>query len=60
MKMTEGRAYFAISNRHRISFSLSPTYLLTRLEVDTLKKVPPVISLAQALANSVLPVPGGW
>jgi len=47
-----------ISNSRRTSFSDSPLYLEVRVEEDTLKKVVPH-SVATALANMVLPVPGG-
>lgn len=47
-----------ISKSSRTSFSDSPLYLLARLDVETLKNVVPH-SVATALANMVLPVPGG-
>ena len=36
-----------------------PTYLDIKSEAETLKNVPPCISVAQALAKNVFPVPGG-
>lgn len=47
-----------ISNSNLTSFSDSPRYLEVSVEDDTLKKVVPH-SVATALANMVLPVPGG-
>lgn len=47
-----------ISNNRRTNFSDSPLYLDVSVEEDTLKKVVPH-SVATALANIVLPVPGG-
>lgn len=46
------------SKRARTSFSESPRHLLTSVEADILKKVVRH-SVATALANMVLPVPGG-
>merc|ERR1719270_559877 len=56
--MVLGAEKLAISNNNLTSFSLSPLYLLVRVLLDTLKKVVPH-SVATALANMVLPVPGG-
>ena len=47
-----------ISNKILTNFSDSPLYLDVRVEEETLKKVVPH-SVATALANMVLPVPGG-
>mmetsp|Transcript_17720 Transcript_17720/g.44668 ORF Transcript_17720/g.44668 Transcript_17720/m.44668 type:complete len:202 (-) Transcript_17720:203-808(-) len=58
MKMMEGAAARAMSNRQRTMRSLSPRYLDASVADDTLKKVHPV-SVATALASMVLPVPGG-
>lgn len=48
----------AIENRVLTNLSLSPTYLDTKSELDTLKNSASH-SVAQALANKLLPVPGG-
>lgn len=37
----------------------SPTYLDIKSDAETLKNVPPCISVAQAFAKNVFPVPGG-
>jgi len=46
-------------NFKRLYFSDSPTYLEIRSEEEIEKKVPSV-SVAQALARKVFPVPGGY
>mmetsp|Transcript_22594 Transcript_22594/g.39013 ORF Transcript_22594/g.39013 Transcript_22594/m.39013 type:complete len:279 (-) Transcript_22594:491-1327(-) len=57
-KITLGCCSRAISNSAFISFSPSPRYLEVTLEAEMEKKQNPD-SLATALANRVLPVPGG-
>lgn len=54
-----GLYFLAISNKDLSVFSASPTYFDIKSEEETLKKVPPCISVAQALAKKVFPVPGG-
>ena len=58
MNITDGAWCRAVSNRHRTSFSLSPRHLDVNVAALTLKKVVPATP-ATALANSVLPEPGG-
>jgi hypothetical protein len=59
MKIILGLAFLAYSNNALKVFSDSPTYFDIKSEADILKNVPPCISVAQALAKNVLPVPGG-
>ena len=40
-------------------FSDYPTYFDIKSDAEILKNVPPFISVAQALARKVFPVPGG-
>lgn len=40
-------------------FSDSPTYFDIKSDAEMLKNVPPFISVAQAFARKVFPVPGG-
>eukprot|EP00116_Pleurobrachia_bachei_P008493 sb/3468755/ len=56
--IVEGAWYLANSNSTRTNFSESPLHLLTMLLAEMLKNVV-LHSVAMALANSVLPVPGG-
>ena len=58
MKMMDGWRCLAAVKRLLTSFSPSPTYLLVRLLALMLKKALSD-SLATALANMVLPLPGG-
>ena len=53
-----GRRRLTISKSSLTSFSLSPRYFELKLDAETLKKHVPH-SVATALANIVLPVPGG-
>lgn len=54
-----GLYFLATSKRVLNVFSDYPTYFDIKSEAEILKKVPPCISVAQAFASSVLPVPGG-
>jgi len=56
--MIDGFLFLAILNNSLIIFSLSPTYLLIRSELLTLKNVA-LHSVAHAYARYVFPVPGG-
>ena len=58
MKIIQGCCRFAISNRSRTREAPTPTYISTKSEPLTEKKGTPA-SPATALANNVLPVPGG-
>ena len=58
MKIMQGWFFFAISNRSRTREAPTPTYISTKSEPETEKNGTPA-SPATALANSVLPVPGG-
>jgi hypothetical protein len=58
VKILQYNVKLTISNRILTSFSDSPLYLEVRVDDETLKKVVPH-SVATALANIVLPVPGG-
>ena len=52
--------YFLASwNRAFKVFSDCPTYFDIKSEAETLKNVPPFISVAHAFAKNVFPVPGG-
>lgn len=59
IKIMLGLYFLAIWNNDLSVFSASPTYLDIKSEDDTLKKVPPCIYVAHALAKNVFPVPGG-
>ena len=58
MKMMQGALLLAFSNRSRTREAPTPTNISTKSEPDIEKKGTPA-SPATALANSVLPVPGG-
>ena len=58
MKMMHGAFCLAFSNRSRTRLAPTPTNISTKSEPDIEKKGTPA-SPATALANSVLPVPGG-
>ena len=58
MKITEGCIFPATLNSARMCFSESPTHLETKEDAEMLKNVA-LHSLATALANMVLPLPGG-
>ena len=57
--MMLGLSFLACSKSALKVFSDSPTYLDIKSDAEMLKNVPPCISVAQALAKNVLPVPGG-
>merc|ERR1711871_1811384 len=57
-KTVEGACHRARSNSTRTSFSESPLYLETIDDAEMLKNVV-FVCVATALANKVLPVPGG-
>ena len=59
MKIILGFYFLAIENRAFNVFSDYPTYFDIKSEAEMLKKVPPFISVAHALAKNVFPVPGG-
>lgn len=59
MNIILGLSFLATSNRVLNVFSDYPTYFDIKSEAEMLKKVPPCISVAQAFASRVLPVPGG-
>lgn len=54
-----GLYFLAISNKAFNVFYDYPTYLDIKSDAEILKNVPPCISVAQAFAKNVLPVPGG-
>lgn len=54
-----GRYFRAISKSALKVFYAYPTYFDIRSDDETLKNVPPCISVAHALAKKVFPVPGG-
>lgn len=58
INIMDGFFSLAILKRAFMVFSVSPTYLLTKSDAETEIKVASV-SVAQALARYVLPVPGG-
>lgn len=58
IKTTEGALSYARANNVFISFSPSPIHLLVNVEAEQLKNVD-LHSVAIALANIVLPFPGG-
>lgn len=58
IKIIDGFYSLARLNKALIIFSVSPTYLLTKVAADISKKVASA-SVAQALARNVFPVPGG-
>ncbi len=57
MKIVAGWLHFAVSNKIRIVFSLSPWYLDT-MELAEILKIVLLHSDATAFANIVFPVPG--
>ena len=57
-KMIDGARAFAMANKVRTSFSLSPCHFDVRLDADMAKNVL-LLSVATARASMVLPVPGG-
>ena len=57
MKIIDGECYCAVLNNYLTSLGPSPKYFWISYEPTTLKNVADV-SLATALANKVLPVPG--
>ena len=59
IKIIAGVFERAVSKSARISFSDSPTHFETRSDVDTVKKVELLASVAVAFARNDLPVPGG-
>ena len=58
MNMMHGALLFACSNISRTLLAPTPTNISTKSEPEIVKKGTPA-SPAIALANSVLPVPGG-
>ena len=58
MKIIAGAAFFAFANKSRTRFAPTPTNISSKLEPETWKKGT-FASPATALANNVLPVPGG-
>jgi hypothetical protein len=59
MKIILGFYFLAIVKSAFNVFYDYPTYFDIKSDADILKNVPPFISVAQALAKNVFPVPGG-
>jgi len=59
MKIMLGLYLRAIEKSAFKVFSDSPTYFDIKSDAEMLKNVPPFISVAQAFARKVFPVPGG-
>ena len=58
IKMIDGAAFFALSNKSRTRLAPTPTNISTKSEPEIEKNGTPA-SPATARANNVLPVPGG-